>query len=153
MLTDATLGGMTDTHDLAALLNSRRGALERTMGIEYLEAGTSRGAARMPVEGNTQPIGFLHGGATVVLAESLGSMIASIYAHPNVAFGTEVSATHHRAVTSGFVTATCVPLYEGRSTATYEIAITDDDDRRIATARLTCALRPTPKGADPLGGL
>ena len=139
---------MTDTHDLAALLNSRRGALELSMGIEYLEATPGRSVARMPVEGNTQPIGLLHGGASVVLAESLGSMMASVNARPLVAFGTEVSATHHRPATSGWVTAVCTPLYEGRSTATYEIVISGDDGRRLATARLTCALRPAPKGTE-----
>ena len=141
---------MTDSLDLAALLNTRRGALETAMGIEYLEASAHHGVARMPVVGNTQPVGMLHGGAPVVLAESLGSMIASVYALPMVAFGTAVSASHHRPATSGYITATCTPLYEGRSSATYEIVVRDDGDRRVATARLTCALRPAPAGTESL---
>ncbi len=148
MLTGATLDGMTDTHeqDYAATLNERRGALDVAMGIEYLEMRPGYGRARMPVEGNTQPFGMLHGGASVVLAESLGSIVANLAAHPKVAFGTEVSATHHRPATAGYVTATCTPLYEGRSTATYQIDIHDENARRICTARLSCALRPRPDG-------
>lgn len=155
MLTGATLEAMThtDEQDHAAALNANRGPLDLAMGIEYLEARPGYGRARMPVEGNTQPFGMLHGGASVVLAESLGSIIACLSAAPLVAFGTEVSATHHRPATSGHVTATCTPLYQGRSTATYHLELVDDDGRRTCTARLTCALRPLPPGMpDPFGG-
>lgn len=132
---------MTDNDDYAGLLNARRCALDLTMGIEYVSATNERAIARMPVDGNTQPMGLLHGGASVVLAESLGSMYASARNYPRVALGTEVSATHHRSARGGHVTATCTPLHEGRTMATYEIVVTDEEGRRVCTSRLSVALR------------
>nr|NLD41553.1 hotdog fold thioesterase [Actinomycetales bacterium] len=137
----------TNERDHAAQATARQGALGERMGIEFLELLPGFARARMPVEGNTQPVGLLHGGASVVLAETLGSFAASLDAHPLVAVGTEVSATHHRAVRAGYVTATCTPLHVGRSMATYHIEIVDDGGARTCTARLTCALRPAPAGA------
>lgn len=118
--------------------------LHKRMGIELLEIGADRTVGRMPVEGNTQPYGLLHGGASCVLAESLGSLCAAAHAFENgsgYAVGIEINATHHRAVSSGHVTGVARPLHAGRSVATYEIVITDDDGRRVCTARLTCLLR------------
>ena len=101
----------------------------------------------MPVEGNTQPYGLLHGGASVVLAETLGSVAAALHAGPGrIAVGTDVSATHHRAARSGRVHGVATPLSLGRSIACYEIVITDDDGRRVCTSRLTCALRERAPG-------
>lgn len=133
--------------DYTQAVNAGRGALDQCMGIEYLEARPGFVKARMPVEGNTQPAGLLHGGANVVLAESVGSIAASLYGHPLIAMGTEVSASHHRAVTSGWVTATCTPIFEGRKMATYHIEIEDDQGRRTCTARLTCVLATPPANA------
>ncbi|MEV0344234.1 hotdog fold thioesterase [Nonomuraea sp. NPDC050680] len=112
------------------------------MGIEFVEAGAERVVGRMPVAGNTQPYGLLHGGASVVLAETLGSTGAAIHAGADrIAVGIEINATHHRSATSGFVTGVATRLHGGRSLATYEIEITDEQGRRVCTSRLTCMLR------------
>jgi 1,4-dihydroxy-2-naphthoyl-CoA hydrolase len=123
------------------------GELAETMGIEFLELTAQRSVARMPVAGNRQPFGLLHGGANVVLAESLGSVSAALHAGPErVPVGIEVSATHHRSATSGHVTGEATAISLGRTLATYEIVITDDEGNRTCTARLTCLLRDRPSG-------
>jgi uncharacterized protein (TIGR00369 family) len=97
------------------------------------------------VEGNTQPYGLLHGGASAVLAESLGSIGSALHAGPHrIAVGLEINATHHRAARSGVVTGVATPLSLGSTLASYEIVVTDDHDHRICTARLTCLLRDAP---------
>lgn len=145
MSTPDTLEGMSDTDDLVARYNeSSRGALAERMGIEYLEVRPGRVVARMPVEGNTQPFGLLHGGASVVLAETVGSVAAMLHVDHGTAVGTEVNASHHRAVRGGHVTATATPLYEGTSNATYSIAVVDDDGNAVCTVRLTCSVRRRP---------
>lgn len=122
-----------------------RGTLIERMGIELVEIGAQRAVGTMPVEGNTQPAGLLHGGASVVLAETLGSLAAQAHAgEGRTVVGIEVGATHHSAARSGLVTGVATPLHLGRTTASYEIVVTDDRDRRICTARLTClVLTPT----------
>ena len=121
------------------------GELADTMGIEILEASASRMVARMPVAGNRQPYGLLHGGASVVLAETLGSMAAALHGGPEkVPVGIEVSAAHHRSATTGQVTAVASAISLGRTLATYEIVLTDDEGNRICTAHLTCLLRDRP---------
>ena len=121
------------------------GELAETMGIEITEASPERLVARMPVAGNRQPYGLLHGGASVVLAETLGSFGAALHAGPErIAVGVEISATHHRSATSGHVTGTATPISLGRTLATYEIVIVDDEGRRVCTCRLTCLLRDRP---------
>ena len=121
------------------------GELGDTMGIEITEASPDRIVGRMPVVGNRQPYGLLHGGASVVLAETLGSLAAALHGGPEKApVGIEVSATHHRSATSGSVTATATAISLGRTLATYEIVIVDDEGRRTCTARLTCLLRDRP---------
>ncbi|WP_188195133.1 PaaI family thioesterase [Nonomuraea sp. SYSU D8015] len=118
------------------------GTLADRMGIEFLEAGPERVVGRMPVEGNTQPYGVLHGGASAVLAETLGSVAAAIHAGPDrIALGIEINATHHRAASSGHVTGVATRLHAGRTLATYDIEITDEQGRRVCTSRLTCMLR------------
>lgn len=142
MSTPDTLEAMDVTDDLAARFNAAsHGTLMERMGIEFTEVRPGRVVARMPVEGNTQPYGLLHGGASVVLAETVGSIAAGLADVGGTAVGTEVNASHHRAVRSGHVTAVATPLYEGRTQATYAIAITDDEGRAVCTARLTCAVR------------
>src|SRR5690554_4358804 len=122
---------MTDT-DAAepaadALLGPWPGTLLDRMGIELLEASADRVVGRMPVAGNTQPYGLLHGGASAALAETLGSFGAMHHAGAGrVAVGTELSATHHRPVSSGTVTGTATALHRGSRTATYEIVVRDD---------------------------
>ncbi|HEY3507174.1 MAG TPA: hotdog fold thioesterase [Actinocatenispora sp.] len=138
---------MTDAVDDAALaaLYERfggSGALAERMGIELVEATAERVVARMPVEGNTQPFGLLHGGASCVLAETVGSIGAGLHAgEAGRAVGIEINATHHRSATVGTVTGTATPLRLGRSVATYQIEIVDDAGRRVCTARLTCLIQ------------
>lgn len=113
------------------------------MGIELIEAAPDRLVASMRVEGNRQPSGFLFGGASAYLAEALGSIGATLQASPGmVAVGVDINATHHRAVTSGSVTATAAPLHTGSTTACWEIVITDEAGRRVCTARITNLLIP-----------
>lgn len=112
------------------------------MGVEILALDPDHTVARMPVAGNTQPYGLLHGGASAVIAESVGSIAAALYAGPDrLALGIELSASHHRSVRTGYVTATTSPLARSRSLATYSIEIVDDAGNRVCTARLTCMLR------------
>jgi uncharacterized protein (TIGR00369 family) len=120
------------------LVSSGGGALTTKMGIEFLELSADYSVARMPVEGNTQVVGLLHGGAHVVLGESLGSISSAIHAGPGrYAVGIEINATHSRSITSGFVTGTCRALSLGRTLATHEIVITDESGRRLSTVRMT----------------
>ena len=122
------------------------GALNDRMGIEVVEAGPDRVVGTMPVEGNTQPYGLLHGGASVVLAESLGSVGAALHAHPDrLAVGVDINATHHRGARAGTVTGTATAIHRGRTSASHEVVIVDEDDRRVCTARITCALVPHPR--------
>ena len=124
------------------------GALGKKMGIELLEVTPERVVGRMPVAGNTQPFGLLHGGASVVLAETLGSLGANVHAgEGRIAVGLDINATHHRAARSGFVTGTATALSLGNTLASYDVVITDDDGNRVCTSRITCLIRPTPPGA------
>ena len=124
------------------LVTTGGGELAVKMGIEFLELSADHSVARMPVEGNTQVIGLLHGGAHVVLGESLGSVSSAIHAGPGrYAVGIEINATHSRSISSGFVTATCTALVLGRTLATHEIVVRDDDGRRLSTIRMTNMLR------------
>jgi uncharacterized protein (TIGR00369 family) len=112
------------------------------MGLEVLEASPERSIARMPVEGNTQPYGILHGGAHLVLGESLGSMSAHLHAGPGrYAVGIEISASHSRSVSSGWVTGTCTAISLGRTLTVHEIVVTDDEGNRLSTIRMTNLLR------------
>ncbi len=119
------------------------GALADRMGIRLLELSAERAVATMPVEGNTQPIGLLHGGAHVVLAESLGSFAANVHAHPwGYAVGIELNASHHSSISKGIVTGTCTAVKLGKSLTTHEIKVTDESGRLLSTIRITNFLRP-----------
>ena len=121
------------------------GALAEKMGIEFTEFSIERSVATMPVEGNTQPVGLLHGGAYVVLGESLGSMAANLHAGPDrLAVGVDIIATHTRSATSGIVTGVCTPVHLGRSITVHEIAVTDDQGRRCSTIRITNMITDRP---------
>lgn len=111
------------------------------MGMTIVEASAERVVATMPVEGNTQPYGLLHGGASCVLAESIGSIGAALGGGGLVPLGVDINATHHRAVREGIVTGTGTPLHSGRTTATWAVSITDEQGRLVCTARITCVLR------------
>lgn len=118
------------------------GTLAERMGIEFVEATPDRVVATMPVAGNTQLQGMLHGGASVVLAESIGTFGAALHAgRDRIAVGVDINATHHAAARHGLVTGTAIPLKLGQSLATYEVVVTDDDGRRVCSARITCAIQ------------
>jgi 1,4-dihydroxy-2-naphthoyl-CoA hydrolase len=121
------------------------GQLVERMGIELTEADAQRVVGTMPVEGNRQPYGLLHGGASCVLAETLGSVGSALHAGPGrIAVGVDINATHHRSALTGTVTGVATPVHLGRSAATYEVVVTDEAGRRVCSARLTCMLRDAP---------
>ncbi|MEV1069372.1 hotdog fold thioesterase [Streptomyces sp. NPDC050263] len=131
--------------DILALFSA--GHLGNRMGVQIVEAAADRVVGHMPVEGNTQPYGLLHGGASAVLAETLGSVGAMLHGGSSkIAVGVDLNCTHHRGVRSGLVTGVATPVHQGRSTATYEIVISDEEGRRVCTARLTCLLRDVRAG-------
>jgi 1,4-dihydroxy-2-naphthoyl-CoA hydrolase len=128
-------------------------ALHDRMGVEIVAVSAERVVGTMPVEGNTQPFGLLHGGASCVLAESLGSVGATIHGQPlgKVAVGVDINATHHRGVRHGRVTGVATAIHLGRTVACYDVVISDDQERRVCTARITCNLIPA-AGTDGDGG-
>ena len=120
---------------------SSRGTLVERMGIRLAEVSARRVVATMPVSGNTQPYGLLHGGASCVLAETIGSLAAALHAGPErIAVGIDINATHHRGATSGLVTGVATMLHGGSTLTSYEIVITDERGHRVCTARLSCLL-------------
>jgi 1,4-dihydroxy-2-naphthoyl-CoA hydrolase len=124
------------------LVDSGGGALAVKMGIEFVEISASYSVARMPVEGNTQVVGILHGGAHVVLGESLGSISSAVHAGPGrYAVGIEINATHSRSISEGWVTATCEALVLGRTLTTHQTVVRDEEGRRLSTIRMTNMLR------------
>lgn len=125
------------------------GSLIERMGIVVVQATAERVVATMPVAGNTQPYGLLHGGASCVLAETVGSIGAGLHAeaYGKVAAGIEINASHHRAVRTGTVTATATAVTLGTTLACYDVVITGEAQRRVCTARITCALLDRPPGA------
>lgn len=141
---------MTDRVDpvtLTELNEAYPHSLAARMGIRITEASAERVVGTMPVEGNTQPYGVLHGGASCVLAETLGSTGAALHAGPaRVTVGIEISASHHRSATAGVLTGVATKLHAGRTMATYEIVITDAGGGRICTARLSCLFRDAVPG-------
>lgn len=117
------------------------GALDKKMGIEIIEASPERLVATMPVEGNTQPIGLLHGGANVVLAESLGSIGTQLHAGADRKIvGVDINATHHKSATSGIVTAVATAISLGKTLCSYNVEIKNDKGERTCTARITCLI-------------
>ena len=135
---------MSDTYDVAeflAALPHGMGGMNEKLGIEIVEISPERVVATMPVEGNTQPYGLLHGGASVALAETLGSIGSALHAMPDrISVGVDINATHHRAATSGRVTGVATAIHLGRTSAAYEVVISDDAGKRVCTSRITCAL-------------
>jgi 1,4-dihydroxy-2-naphthoyl-CoA hydrolase len=124
--------------------------LDAKMGLELLELTAERVVGRMPVQGNTQPFGLWHGGASCVLAETLASL--GSYAHgrlERVGVGIDLNATHHRPARSGWVTGTATALHLGRSVVSYEVVLTDDAGERVCTARVTCQMVRGPEAPSP----
>jgi 1,4-dihydroxy-2-naphthoyl-CoA hydrolase len=141
---------MDDKHEqvLSGLVEMNGGTLGEKMGIEFLEATPERVVGRMPVAGNTQPFGLLHGGASLVLAETLGSIGAVLHAgEGRIAVGVDINATHHRAARSGFVTGIATALSLGNTLAAYDVVITDEEGHRVCTSRITCLIRANAPGA------
>ena len=123
------------------------GRLAATMGIEMTEFTRERAVATMPVEGNTQPFGLVHGGAYAVLGETLGSMHAGFLApEGKMPVGVDINATHTGSATEGTVTGVCTPIHVGRSMCVHEIVITDDRGRRCSTVRITNFYKDLPRG-------
>ncbi|MFJ3959078.1 PaaI family thioesterase [Arthrobacter sp. NPDC090010] len=115
------------------------GELDRKMGIEVVEQSVERVITRMPVEGNTQSLGRLHGGATAALAEATGSWAGMIHASTRgkVCVGVDLNITHHRGLRGGEVTAVATPLHAGSRIASYQVIVTGPDGELVASARIT----------------
>jgi uncharacterized protein (TIGR00369 family) len=130
--------------DAAKLLAAKRGVgdLAQKMGIEILELSAERAVATMPVEGNTQPRGLLHGGAYLVLGETLGSFAANVWAGKNAyAVGIEISASHSKSATKGLVTGVATAISLGKTLTVHEIVVTNQDGERCSTIRITNLIR------------
>ena len=141
-MTDATTATSNEIESFVSAFPHGMGGLNEKMGVTLTEISIERVVATMPVDGNTQPYGLLHGGASIALAETLGSVGSGLHAQTlgKLAVGVDINATHHRSVTSGIVTGVATPAHLGRTSATYEIVISDERGKRICTSRITCAL-------------
>lgn len=137
-----TVNGLAIPDQHAVTYGRGFGALAERMGILCVELSAERSVAVMPVEGNTQPIGLLHGGAYCVLGESLGSMAANVHAGPGrFAVGVDINATHTGSAVSGWVTGECTAIHLGGSMTVHEIVITDETGKRCSTVRITNLIR------------
>lgn len=127
----------------AETLNNHPGQLDERLGVTYVEASKQKVVARMPVEGNRQPMGLLHGGSTIALCESVASIGAFLHGAElgRSAVGVDVNATHHKSATSGSVTATATPIRMGKTATSHEVVVVNDAGERICTARITCFLK------------
>jgi 1,4-dihydroxy-2-naphthoyl-CoA hydrolase len=124
--------------DLEVMAGRGAGPLSDKMGIQFHKLSAEHSIATMPVEGNTQSFGVVHGGAYVVLGEGLGSISANIHAGTDRnAVGIEINATHTGSATKGFVTGECRAIHLGRTLTTHEIVVTDEVGRRLSTIRIT----------------
>lgn len=139
--------GVTADQVLQVARESTRGTLMERLGLEWLEIGLRRVVARIPVAGNTQPFGLLHGGATAALCETVGSVGTSVHVGlERRPVGIQLSVNHLRAVREGHVTATGVPVHVGRSTALWDMQVEDDEGHTVAAGRLTLAIRDRSPG-------
>ncbi|MBD2752895.1 hotdog fold thioesterase [Spirosoma validum] len=130
--------------DLTTLPFIHLDSISKHLGIEFIEAGEGYLIARMPVDKRThQPFGILHGGASVVLAETLGSVASwMLLDNPDTqrAVGLEINANHIRSVRSGWVYGRCTPIHVGRTTHVWDIRITDEQEKLVCVSRLTIAV-------------
>lgn len=142
LLPKVSLNAQTSDTDRQLLLEhltapgASTGLVER-MGIEFTGLGHDFIAARVPVEGNTQPMGLFHGGAHVVLAETMASMHSVLISGGKKVVGVDLNATHVRATTSGFVTGRAEVLHQGRTIVSHEVKMTDEADRLLSIVRIT----------------
>ena len=115
------------------------GELDEKMGVQVLEQSAERVVATIPVEGNRQSFGLLHGGASVAFAEALGSWAAVIHAKSlgKTCVGLDINATHHASARSGLVTGVATAVRLGKTVTSHEIVVSDDQGRRLCTARIT----------------
>jgi len=121
--------------------------LDDKLGVVVTDWNPDRLVATMPVAGNEQPYGLLHGGATCTLAETIGSMAGALAAGPGrQVVGIELNVSYLRAATAGSVTAVCTPIRTGRTLSTFQIQVTDEQGRPTATARLTTMTLPERAG-------
>ncbi|GGA56062.1 hypothetical protein GCM10011490_02390 [Pseudoclavibacter endophyticus] len=124
------------------------GELDERMGVRVLEQSIDRVVATMPVAGNRQSFGLLHGGASLAIGEAVGSWAAVIYASTlgKSAVGVDVSATHHRSATDGTITVTATPISLGRSLTSHDVIIEDESGTRLCSMRITNKVvdRPIP---------
>ena len=136
---------LLDQAPLAELLeqvNAHRGQLAESMGVLITDIAEDSISATMPVAGNTQPVGLLHGGASAVLAETVGSIGAALHAGPaRYPVGIELNCTHLSAARSGQVHAVARPLKLGRTLTSHSIEIRNDEGDLVCSARLTCLIR------------
>ena len=138
--------------DRVIAVTTAEGTLAHSMGIKIQSASGTEVVATMPVAGNVQPYGLLHGGASCVLAETIGSLGAALHAGlGRIVVGIEISATHHRGAREGEVTAVATLVHGGQTLATYDVVITDSAGRRVCTSRLTCLIRDQVPGQDGNG--
>ncbi len=138
---------MSDSEAVPAPMPALPAGLIDRMGIRIVEASPDGAVGTMPVEGNTQPYGLLHGGASAVLAETLGSVAAAAHARSldpdGIAMGVDLSITHLASARTGTVTGTATALRRGRTIAVYLVEISDESGSLVASARLSCAIRST----------
>ncbi|OUM42043.1 PaaI family thioesterase [Arthrobacter sedimenti] len=134
------------THESLPPWTISLGELDEKMGVSILEQSAERVVATMPVEGNRQSFGLLHGGASLAVGEAVGSWAAVIHASTlgKTAVGVDVSATHHRSARDGTVTITATPIHLGRTLTTHEVLLTDEAGRRLCTLRITNLLLDKP---------
>lgn len=131
---------MLDTSLIDYVNNASKNTLMETLDIRFLEVTEDKVVATMPVNSRVhQPDGVLHGGASVALAETVGSFASafSINRETHIVRGIEVSANHLRSIREGIVTATAIPLHKGRTTHLWEIRITDESMRLISLCKLS----------------
>ncbi len=153
MDTSAPVSSEREQQIIAMFNDPGNQTLTGRMGIRIVSASRERVVGTMPVEGNTQPYGLLHGGASCVLAETLGSLGSALQAGPDrVTVGIEINATHHRAARTGAVTGVATLVHGGRTMSTFDVVITDEHDRRVCTARLSCLHRDAVPGCPAVPG-
>jgi 1,4-dihydroxy-2-naphthoyl-CoA hydrolase len=142
---------------IARMNSTRTGSVWEVLDIKLVVAEKDKVVATMPIgPQHRQQVGYLHGGVSVVLAESLASLgaVLNIDADNQMAFGLEINANHLRPKRDGMLTATATPFYKGRTTQVWEVKITDEQEKLICISRCTVAIvnRP-PDNGNPLADL